>query len=399
MPYAAALAAAAALVPMLALGAAAARAADAPVEVVVSGPHDRALAHWMRAVREGALPREGVTIVHVDAHPDLSTPQGPMARGWRDDVADVMRRVHIASFQLAAVRLGVVDEIVWLRPRWAETFPDGERSFLMGELPNGAIAVDDPSDHYVLDEGWAPTASLSDTQPVRLRVLPLDEAAAGGLLAASPVVLDVDLDVFATRNPSAERLRRAGFTDAELDELRRIFAPSELGLAADPATRVAEVNALLGAVGALGAGDWLALPGALAVFWQRGIGPRDLWSLSGLFARAAGDPTAVEALLRDGREVVGLPERRADADEIERTARQIAALVERGALRPALVTIARSVEDGFTPPEAWPSIEWTLLSELGRVLPAGSRIRFDAGETPAPRGGASELPQGHPALP
>ena len=369
--------------------------ADAP-EVFVAGPHDRALAAWIAASRDGRLPREGVTIVHVDAHPDLSLPDGPLARGWPDDARDVLARVSIASFQLAAVRIGLVDEIIWLRPRWAETFPDGERVFQIGALANGALAVDDPSDHYVLDTGYADAALLSDTQPVRLRVLPLDAAvAAGGLLAQGPVVLDIDEDVFATRNPFAERLRGAGFTDADLDQLRAIFAPSGLGLAADPKTRVAQVQALVDSVGGLGSGDWSALPGALIVFWQRGIGPVDLWSLWSMLDRAAGDATALDALLRDGREVVGLPERRFDRDEVIATARQIRALLEHGSLRPDLVTIARSVDDGFTPRDTWPFIEWTLLGELGRVLPPGATIRFDAGQEPAPReSGAAP----HPAL-
>lgn len=371
---------------------AAAEGAVAP-EVVVTGPHDRALAHWIAAVRDGRLPREGVTIVHVDAHPDLSVPRGPFPRGWTDDTARVMAHVDIASFQLAAVRLGFVDEIVWLRPRWAETFPDGERSFRLGALAGGELGVDDPSDHYVLDEGYADPALLSDTQPVRLRVLPLDAAVArGGVLADGPVVLDVDEDVFATWNPWAERLRRSGVTDADLDRLRAIFAPSGLSLAADPATRVAEVEALVGSVAALGAGEWSSLPSALAVFWARGIGPFELYDLYRMFARAAGDPTAIETLLRDGRQVVGLPERRADPEEIAETAAQIGALVANGSVRPALVTIARSVDDGFTPREAWPLIEWTLLSELGRSLAPGARIRFDADQRPAPRPGGAPSP-------
>ena len=362
----------------------AAGAADEP-EIVICGPHDRVLAYWMAAVSSGRLPREGVTVVHIDAHPDLSLPRAPFPRGFRGDAAAVLAQTHIASFQLAAVRMGFVGEIVWLRPRWAETFPDGPRTFQMGELTSGELAVDDPSDHYVLDEGYAPTDALRDPQPVQFRVLTLDAAVQTGLLAANPVILDIDLDVFATRNPFADRLRGAGFSDADLDALRSIFAPAGLALASDPATRVAEVRSLTDAVAALANGEWTALPSALVVFWQRGIGPGDLWSLAAIVGRASASPTSLDALLEDARQVIGLPERRADPAEIAATARQIRALLETGALRPALVTIARSVRDGFTPREAWPLIEWTLLRELQAALPAGAVVRFDAGEVPAPR--------------
>lgn len=359
-------------------------AADAPT-VVICGPHDRALVYWMAAVASGRLPREGVTVVHVDAHPDLSLPSGPFARGWRNDANEVLEHTHIASFQLAAVRMGLVDEIVWLRPRWAETFPDGPRTFQMGEVANGELGVDDESDHYVLDEGYAPAPALRDTQPVRFRVLPLEDAAAAGLLAESPLILDIDLDVFATRNPYADRLRSAGFSDADLDALRAIFAPAGLALSADPATRIAEVRALTEAVTALGAGAWTSLPRALWVFWQRGVGPGDLASLYAIVGRASASGAPLDALLEDARQVIGLPERSADPAEIAATAQQIRALLESGALRPALITIARSVDDGFTPRASWPLIEWSLLLQLQAVLPPATVIRFDDGLRPAPR--------------
>ena len=279
--------------------------------------------------------------------------------------------------------MGLVDEIVWLRPRWAETFPDGPRTFQMGEVANGELGVDDESDHYVLDEGYAPASALRDTQPVRFRVLPLEDAAAAGLLAESPLILDIDLDVFATRNPYADRMRRAGFSDADLDSLRAIFAPAGLALSADPATRVAEVRALTESVTALGAGAWTSLPRALWVFWRRGIGPTDLASLHAIVGRASG--ASLDALLQDARQVIGLPERSADPAEIAATAQQIRALLESGALRPALITIARSVDDGFTPRTSWPLIEWSLLHQLQAVLPSATVIRFDDGLRPAPR--------------
>lgn len=353
--------------------------------MVICGPHDHALAYWMAAVQSGRLPREGVTVVHIDAHPDLSLPSAPFARGWHDDAREVLSHTHIANFQLAAVRMGLVDEIIWLRPRWAETFPDGPRTFQLGQLANGELAVDDPSDHYVLDQGYAPSAALTDTQLVHFRVLPLDDAAGAGLLAESPVILDIDLDTFATHNPYADRLRDAGVSDGDLDRLRAIFAPSGLALAADPAARVVEVRALTEAVAALANGEWTSLPRALWNFWQRGIGPGDLASLYPIVSRASGTGAPLGAVLQDARGMIGLPERRADPAEIAETAQQIRALLDSGALRPALITIARSVDDGYTPRDAWPLIEWSLLLQLQAALPADAVIHFDAGQRPAPR--------------
>ena len=350
--------------------------------IEVFGPHNRVLLAWLAAARDGRLPREGVTVVHIDAHADLALPEGPLAPGFPEDDAALLARTHIASFVLAAVRAGLVDEIVWLHPPWSSQLPDGVRRFRLGQLADGELAVDDPSDFYVLDAGWAPTEALREVQTVRLRALPLAAAAQETRIGDGPTILDVDLDVFATHNPAADRLRAAGLHEADVARLRAIFAPEALGLAADPRARRAEVEALEGAVGALANGAWSALPGALLVFWQRGVGPGELWALSEMLGRVPG--TGVHVLLEQGRLVIGLPERRPDPAEIADTARRIAALVGEGVVRPALVTIARSVEDGFTPREAWPLIEWSLLVELARVLPA-SRVRFDRGLGPAPR--------------
>jgi hypothetical protein len=50
----------------------AAPAAAAPPRVVVSGPHNLALAHWLDAVDARVLPRRGVRLLHFDSHSDLA---------------------------------------------------------------------------------------------------------------------------------------------------------------------------------------------------------------------------------------------------------------------------------------------------------------------------------------
>jgi hypothetical protein len=377
-----------ALVALTALGApeaappgAAAGPSASGLPIVVVGSHDRALAHWFAAARAGRLPRRGVTVVHVDAHPDLALPRGPLPSGWPESPAAVLRHVDIASFQLAAVRAGLVGEVVWLRPEWATQIPDGVHTFRIGSLRSGELRVDDPDDYYVLDGGWAPTAALADAQTLRLRVLPLDAAADELSLAEGPAILDVDLDAFATHNPAADRLRRAGLQDGDVARLREIFAPQRLALSADPETRMREVAELEAAIGALAAGEWSNLPGSFGVLWRRGIGPGALWSIGSMLHRARGP--AADVLVADGREVVGLPERAADPAEIAETAERIAALIRSGRVRPDLITVSRSVDDGFTPREAWPAIEWRLLAALAETLD-GATVAFDPGLRPAP---------------
>jgi hypothetical protein len=350
--------------------------------VVICQSHHHVLAHWLRAAREGILPSSGVQVVHVDAHPDLAVPHQPIPRNGRDPEF-LVARVDIASFVLAAVRVGLVDRVTWLRPDFSFQLPDGARTLHLGAIASGLLRVDDPSDFYVLDEGWAPLPALEDPVRLELDVLPLSAAAGRATLATGAVILDIDLDAFSTRNPAADHLREAGLGDPDLDELRSIFAREELVLSEDPSERIAELGDLLDAVATLADGDWSEQPGAALRRWRRGVGPWDLWELHRILGQLPGG-YGTQTLLENGRLLVGLPEHTAvPADEVRARARALADLLRSRAIEPALVTLSRSVEDGFTPREEWPAIEWAVLRALVEVL-GNVPVRFDPGLGPAP---------------
>jgi hypothetical protein len=291
--------------------------------------------------------------------------------------------VDIASFVLAAARVGLVERVIWLRPDFSFQLPDGARTLHLGALDSGLLRVDDPSDFYVLDEGWAPLTALADPVRVELEVLPLARAGERGSLASGAVILDVDLDTFSTRNPAADHLRRAGLSDPDLDALRAIFARDQLVFSADPPTRIEELDELMDAVATLAEGPWSEQPGAAWSLWRRGIGPLDLLELHRVLARLPAS-YGTRSLLENGRLLVGLPEHTGAApDEVRDRARTLADLLRSGALAPSLVTVSRSVDDGFTPRDEWPAIEWTLLRALLEVL-GNVPVRFDPGLAPAP---------------
>jgi hypothetical protein len=349
---------------------------------VVCDAHHHVLRHWLEASEAGLLPASGASVVHFDAHPDLGPPPRPIERAWRARPGALVAALDIESFQLAAAWVGLVDRVVWLRPPWAFQLADGTRRFRVGLGGEGRLQVDEPADYYVLDGHYAPTHELRDAVEIELLVLSLPAALAGVPLHAGPAVLDVDLDGFATRSPAADRLRDAGYTDPELARIRGAFARENLDLPEDPAARVAALEGLLAALGRLSGGDLSGPLSGAAQLWWLGVPAADLWFLYGL----ASDETRglpLEVLLQEGRSLVGLPEHAADPAEIADTATRLAALVESGAVRPALVTIARSVNDGFTPAAAWPAIEWRFIEALRAVRP-DLVVRYDRGLRPAP---------------
>jgi len=351
--------------------------------VVVCDAHHHVLRHWLEASAAGLLPERGVGVVHFDAHPDLGPPPRPIERAWRSRPGALVAALDIESFQLAAVWIGLVDRVVWLRPPWAFQLPDGERRFRVGLGAEGRLQVDEPADYYVLEGHYAPTRALRDAAELELKVISLSAALSGVPLLEGPVVLDVDLDGFATRSPAADRLRDAGYTDAELARIRGAFAREHLALPDDPGDRVVALQGLLAALGGLSSGSVGAQLSGAARLWWLGVPASDLWFLYGLVAdEARGLP--LDVLLDEGRSLVGLPERPADPAEIDAAASRLAELVASGAVRPALVTIARSVNDGFTPAAAWPGIETRFLGALRAVRP-DLEVRYDRGLRPAPR--------------
>lgn len=365
---------------VLAWAPAAARAE--PVRVVICASHNHALRHWLLAAQEGRIPEADVSVIHFDAHPDLAVPPRPLRRAWRADPGRLVLATDIASFQLAAAWVGLVSRVTWLRPDWAHQLPDGTRSFHVGALPDGHLRVDDPSDYYVLDGAWAPTSALHDAVSVEVRVLPLSEAATAGLRNAPSDILDIDLDGFATRNPAAERLRAAGFSDAQLDELRAAFAPAKLNLGSTPEERIAGLKRLMEAVSAAVQGSWSSRLAAAWTLWRSGLSLGDLWNLRGLSSGpAAGMP--LHALLEDGRSLVGLPEFAPDPAELERSESRLGSLLTSGAIRPRLVTISRSVDDGYAPAASWPATERRTLAMLEQGL-GPLDVVYDQGLRPAP---------------
>lgn len=369
-----------ALLPLLA--APSSRAADEDaLPVVVCDSHHHVLRHWLAAARAGRLPQHGVSVVHFDAHPDLTVPKVPLPEASPADPARLTAMLDISSFQLAAAWIGLVRRVVWLRPDWAEQLPDGRRDFRLGRVADGRLRVDDPADYWVLDGAWRPTSQLLDPLDVTVLVLPLSRAQ-GIPLHEGPAILDVDLDGFATRNPAVDQLRAAGFQDADLARLRTAFARERLELPDDPEARIAALAEILASLEAATGDDAVeALAGAWRL-WRRGVAAADLWFTWRLLSSETSG-IATDVLLESGRDLVGLPEHAADAGEIRETTRALADLLRSGALRPSLVTVARSARDGFTPARAWPAIERAFLSELAAAgVPLA--IRYDPGLAPVP---------------
>jgi|GEM_PF-2385122 len=346
-----------------------------PVEVIVCGGHDQALAHWLAAAQRGVLPRRGVGILHYDAHPDMGVPDTALSRGWPADINDFMAGVNIATFQLAAVRTGLVDRIIWLRPPWAEQFKDGRYAFHLGESADGTLKVNQDSDYYAANGAWAPLATLRHTTALIFEVARYDADMARLAPFAGPVVLDIDLDIFSTFNPGAEALRRAGLTQAEIDDIAERFSLENLWLSKNPKKRNEEIRDLKADIASLLTGPWYAGLAALPRLFRLGVGPRDLYKVYAAVEKMPPE-TLLDTIITNFEYAIGLPEHLSSQAEIDRILEAMDTFLTSGGFRPALVTIARSVEGGYTPPEVCARVEKRLIrilrNALGRIA-----LRYD----------------------
>ncbi|KAG5182584.1 UPF0489 domain-containing protein [Tribonema minus] len=115
--------------------AAAAAAPTIPCHVVED--HHDALPFWHLAMRRKRLAQQGITMVHIDAHPDLCVTEDMQA-----DICFQPRALYdaldnsvggIAEWIIPLVYEGHLDTIWWLRPPWADQFTDGTYALGVGK--------------------------------------------------------------------------------------------------------------------------------------------------------------------------------------------------------------------------------------------------------------------------
>ncbi|XP_059477954.1 UPF0489 protein C5orf22 homolog isoform X3 [Neocloeon triangulifer] len=360
--------------------------------VLVVENHNEVVPHLYRAMGSRHLPLEGNTIVHLDSHPDLGVPPSMPADTVFDKEA-LFGHISIESWLLPACFAGHFRNILWLRPPWSKQFPDGVLDFRVGRHnQSGEIRVDSAEQYFLGSAMFAPLEQLEAVREVRLVTLTLgqyvqdegpedDEVALERHLRqlvpsdsqGAYFVLDVDLDFFSTKNPFVDMFPRAelykrlaplyAYTtpsvpeeaeemaqrrEAQLEELSTIFrhvnqrGGSLEGLPIDSA-RVKAVKELVNSVHAAYPLD----EERLSLDWE--------------IVHDAG------CTLDNGND---LPHHVSSDEQIaELVERSLSAVLRALPSPPTFVTLARSSEDDYTPPEAVDLIQDAVIAKLLHFYP------------------------------
>jgi len=406
------------------------RGSSCETPVYVCEYHSEALRCLHHAIRHKRLPFEGVTMVHLDAHPDLSGSSTMPAQTVFDSPFSVYEALAsdssgIAQWILPAVYGGHLRCVWWVRPSFSGQIRDGDYNIAVGRAtrPPGddlktreckkpaseqnlsvtgdvVSAVDvimtSCSEPYFVEDGlYCEVTKLIDPKPLRLLVseAPSSDHVTHGedlkdpwCLHTSDVdrwTLDVCLDYFACGNPFLTGVRpsvaapcaavqnMATFRATAVQDVPRFLADAEAFDVAYTAVlkdSLANVHreASDGPDGADTQSD--ALLDSLGTFLPAGRQESMLDDLQTALETAR--ESELLEILKAG-DMVSLPLQPVVRADVEARLASFDGFLEQLCKRfgpPAAVTIARSVVDGFCPMRWLCELESGTLDVLRRHL-------------------------------
>lgn len=204
-----------------------------PVYIVEN--HNEVLPFIYKCIGSKHLYFEGNVIIHLDSHPDMLVPKGMSADTvyFKHELFDT---ISIENWMLPAAYAGHLSSLIWVKPPWAKQMVDGHSQFVIGKnKKNGEIRLTSLESYFLSEGLYSPKEDLSTTKDVRLEVITLGKyldnpsetddftsihkILKDHITESGTYILDIDLDFFSTRNPFKSLYKNAGL----YEELKRIY--------------------------------------------------------------------------------------------------------------------------------------------------------------------------------
>lgn len=348
------------------------------IPIYVVEDHHEALPFIYKSIGSKHLPFSGNTIVHFDSHPDMLIPNGLKA----DLVLDkykLFESLSIENWILPAAFAGHLGKILWLKPPWAHQMSDGDHSFKIGkENKTDEVKVTSLENYFLTDCLFCSEEKMTETKEIDFEVVTLgtlsdmklceEELEKGRNVVQKfvdvnkPYILDIDLDFFSTRNPFKRLYENANL----YSELKEIYNFS----IANKEDKIELENALSLRKNRIS---------QLAAAWKHFGSHGDLQEFAGdsnLKAQVQCLGNKVQSmynnvdwdLIHDAGctcDDTELPEQVLSREEIKAMMeRSFAPFVSQLPHPPTIITVSRSSEDDYCPPEDVDFIEEEVLKIL-----------------------------------
>ncbi|BET01826.1 chromosome 5 open reading frame 22 [Nesidiocoris tenuis] len=181
------------------------------------------------------LPLSDNLLIHFDSHPDMLIPKN-MNADVVFEKEKLFDELSIENWILPACYAGHFNRLIWIKPPWASQMPEGEYSFFVGKDSDTAeIKISSSLSYFVSESLYQRQAKLGNAKKLDLSVVTMGRNALdpdkddnleyfGDLSLQGSYILDVDLDFFSTRNPFKLLYKNANLYD-DLKDLYWFVAP------------------------------------------------------------------------------------------------------------------------------------------------------------------------------
>ncbi len=145
--------------------------ANSELRVCIVEDHNDVLPHIYRQIGSKKLPLSGLTLLHLDSHPDLLIPRDFNADQIFDKHA-LFGALSIENWILPAVYAGHINSIIWVKPPWAQQIPEGCYDFTVGkDKTSGTIRVSCTENYFVGELLYSAEKELDNAKPCSLHVV------------------------------------------------------------------------------------------------------------------------------------------------------------------------------------------------------------------------------------
>lgn len=206
------------------------------VPIFIVEYHHQVIPFIYRNIGSKYLPLEGSTLIHFDSHPDMLIPKNMPAEKVYEKYA-LFDNLSIENWIMPAVYAGHFKNLIWVKPPWSNQINDSNQKFHLGkDKKTGTIRICCKENYFLSECLYKRIHDLENVREANLDILTLGTKIFNyneninhikNIVGKydTPYVLDIDLDFFSTKNPFKTIYEKASVYE-RLKELYKFIPPA-----------------------------------------------------------------------------------------------------------------------------------------------------------------------------